>query len=136
MRKRDIKFVKLHGIKALKAKRAAEMRRHRSNLRKDPVKRVIQNVRDRLRFKISGLNQIKDKTFYESFGCTYDFFRIYILNQFNNGMTWDNHGEVWELDHIKPISLAKTKEEVYELSHYTNLQPLLKADNRSKSNKW
>jgi hypothetical protein len=49
-------------------------------------------------------------------------------------MTWDNYGE-WHLDHIKPISLGKTEEEVIQLYHYTNFQPLWAKDNVVKYNK-
>ena len=42
-------------------------------------------------------------------------------------MTFDNI----ELDHIKPVQRFAS-----EMTHYTNLQPLLAAVNRSKSDKW
>ena len=47
-------------------------------------------------------------------------------------MTWENHGE-WHLDHIVPVSLGETEEEIVSLNHYTNLQPLWKDDNLIKS---
>lgn len=50
-------------------------------------------------------------------------------------MSWDNYGR-WHLDHIKPISLAKDEDEVYNLNHYTNFQPLWMLDNLKKSNKY
>jgi len=36
----------------------------------------------------------------------------------------------WDLDHIIPISSAQTEEDVYRLSHYTNLRPLCSFNNR------
>lgn len=52
-------------------------------------------------------------------------------------MSWDNYGKYngelnfgWDIDHIKPLCLAKTKEEVINLNHYTNLQPLCSKINR------
>jgi hypothetical protein len=58
----------------------------------------------------------------------------YIESQFTEGMNWDNHGE-WHIDHIIPLSSAKTKEEMEKLCHYTNLQPLWKKENLSKGDK-
>ena len=60
-------------------------------------------------------------------------------------MTWYNYGNScetlepncsWDLDHIIPISYAKTEEEVYLLNHWSNFQPLCSKVNRgSKNNK-
>ena len=49
-------------------------------------------------------------------------------------MTWDNYGQ-WHIDHIIPLSSAKTEMEIYELCKYTNLQPLWAVDNLRKNNK-
>ena len=52
-------------------------------------------------------------------------------------MNWDNRGLYngefncgWDIDHIIPISLATTEEELIKLCHYTNLQPLCSKVNR------
>ena len=52
-------------------------------------------------------------------------------------MSWENYGKYngeinygWDIDHIIPISIAKTEEDVMKLSHYTNLQPLCGFINR------
>lgn len=50
-------------------------------------------------------------------------------------MCWENHGE-WHLDHIIPISYAKTEKEILDLNHYTNYQPLWKLDNLTKGNRY
>ena len=41
-----------------------------------------------------------------------------------------------ENDHIKPLSQAKTYEELLQLWHFTNIQPLFHEDNNSKNNRW
>ena len=52
-------------------------------------------------------------------------------------MNWSNHGKYngefnfgWDIDHIIPISSAKSEEEIIQLNHYTNLQPLCSYINR------
>ena len=49
-------------------------------------------------------------------------------------MTFDNHGIVWELDHIFPCSRIDTDDpvECIALNHYLNLQPLTILQNRDK----
>ncbi len=65
--------------------------------------------------------------------CDFDFskFKQHIENQFKTGMNWNNYGE-WHLDHIVPLSIAKTEEKLNTLGHYTNLQPLWAIDNLKK----
>lgn len=46
-------------------------------------------------------------------------------------MNWQNQGK-WHIDHIKPLASAKSVDEIYELCHYSNLQPLWAKDNYTK----
>ncbi len=50
-------------------------------------------------------------------------------------MSWENYGE-WHIDHKKPVSWANSEEELYELNHYTNLQPLWATENLSKKDRY
>lgn len=68
----------------------------------------------------------------EMLGCDWDFFLSHLQSKFTAGMTWENRGE-WHMDHIIPLSSAKTEEKLIALCHYTNLQPLWAADNLKKS---
>jgi len=65
----------------------------------------------------------KDKTI-DILGCSIEFFKNYLESKFTDDMNWKNHGKVWDIDHIIPISSAKNEEEILKLNHYTNLQPL------------
>lgn len=56
--------------------------------------------------------------------------------RFDEYMFWNNHGTYWHLDHIIPISWAKSEEEVYKLNHYTNYQPLSAFENLAKNNRF
>ena len=52
-------------------------------------------------------------------------------------MIWENKGLYngefnfgWDIDHIIPLSSAKTEKDIIRLNHYTNLQPLCSKINR------
>jgi hypothetical protein len=47
------------------------------------------------------------------------------------GMDWQKYGQ-WELDHIVPLSAARSTEELVRLCHFTNVQPMWKRDNKRK----
>ena len=95
------------------------------------------NTRNLIRMSFKrGTNQFKKSAKTENIlGCTVLEFRNYIESKFTQGMNWENQGE-WHLDHIKPLVLANTEEEVIELNHYTNFQPLWAIDNLSKGSKY
>jgi hypothetical protein len=63
-------------------------------------------------------------------------FYAYIEAQFKDGMSWENYGKVWHLDHKIPISSAINEIEFMQLWHYTNLRPLLAFENLSKGSKY
>ena len=69
-------------------------------------------------------------------GCSLEFFKNYIAEQFTGGMSWDNYGTMWELDHILPLAnyLLTDRGTFRRLVHYTNYQPLTIAQNRAKLN--
>jgi hypothetical protein len=71
---------------------------------------------------------------FDVLGCDYDIFIKHITDKFTEGMTLENHGE-WHLDHQIPLKYAETEDEVVELCHYTNYQPLWAKDNLGKSSK-
>ena len=79
--------------------------------------------------KKGGFNK-KSKT-EDILGCSFDDFKNYLESKFENWMNWENHGlyngeyeKTWQIDHIIPISSAKTEEDIIRLNHYKNLQPL------------
>ena len=93
-------------------------------------------MRDRLNqyFKYNTFN--KNNTTFDIIGCSPQFLKEYLEKQFVIGMSWENHSLYgWHIDHIIPLSSAKTEDELYTLCHYTNLQPLWAKDNLEKSNK-
>jgi hypothetical protein len=74
----------------------------------------------------------------ELIGCTIEFLKKHLTEQFVFGMSWKNYGRNgWEIDHIKPcaaFNLSKPSEQK-KCFNYKNLQPLWANDNRSKGAK-
>lgn len=81
-------------------------------------------------------NFLKDKAwFYSSaIGLDYLDFISYLESQFEPWMNWKNRHSLkatpsepykfWTIDHIIPMSSAKTEEDMIKLTHYTNLRPI------------
>lgn len=73
----------------------------------------------------------------EILGCSIQEFKIHLESKFESWMSWENYGLYngdfkfgWDIDHIIPVSLAETEDDVLRLSHYSNLQPLCSKINR------
>ena len=103
---------------------------------------VLYKLKSNISCRFSrALKQIKEnkglvKTI-DTLGCDLIYLKSYIESKFEPWMTWDNYGRYngdfnygWDLDHIIPVSSAKTKEEIMNINHYTNLQPLCSKINR------
>ena len=101
----------------------------------DPLKTLKFNVRSRLYNILRIKNITKQNKTFDIVGCSPEFLKEHIGNQFTEGMSWGLMGRRIHIDHIIPLSSEKTEEEVYKLCHYTNLQPLWAEDNLRKSDK-
>ena len=100
----------------------------------DPVFNLTNRLRCRLWKYLKILNITKQNKTFDIVGCSPEFLKEHLETQFIDGMSWDNRSE-WHIDHIIPLSSAKTEDELYKLCHYENLQPLWAEDNLKKSNK-
>jgi hypothetical protein len=100
----------------------------------DKIFRLTDNIRSLIggSFKNNGFK--KDSKTIQILGCTIAEFKSHIESQFKDGMSWENR-HLWHIDHIMPVSMAKTHDEVVRLNHYKNLRPLWAHENLSKSDK-
>ena len=82
--------------------------------------------------------RVKSKHTEELLGCSIEYLRHYLENQFTEGMTWENYGKNgWHIDHIIPLDYfdITDSEQQKRAWHYTNLRPLWAIDNLRKNNK-
>ncbi len=100
-----------------------------------PILRLIENLKRRIREISNPLGFIKTKLSNEILGIDREGLKVYFENRFRDGMSWDNYGSHWVVDHMLPINEINTYEDLVRLCHYTNLQPLLVNENSSKGKK-
>jgi hypothetical protein len=118
-----------------RAKRAARRREYeRNRMAEDPSYKLSKQVRLRTR---SALRQQGAKKLHHTFallGCSLPELRSHLERQFSSGMSWDNFGTFWSLDHCTPCAcyLLADPVEARQCFHYTNLQPMLVKDNLLK----
>jgi len=109
----------------------------RERMSNDILFKCIKVIRSRISSSINRRKYTKKSSTYNILGCSYEEFRLYLESKFEAWMSWDNYGLYngelnygWDIDHIIPMSSAKTEEDVIILNHYTNLQPLCSLTNR------
>lgn len=107
-----------------------------SRYHKDPAFRLGMNLRRRIRLSLTKKNKSANTT--ELLGCPTVWLEVHLESQFKPGMTWENYGPVWHVDHIKPCTkFDLTDPEQQRICfHWTNLQPLFVGENIRKGNKY
>ena len=100
----------------------------------DPLFKMKLNLGNRTYQAFKGGGYKKNSKTAETLGASYQEAFDHLEKRFTEGMEWSKHGK-WHIDHIVPLSSAKTKEELIYLCNYTNLQPLWARDNLVKGAK-
>jgi len=110
---------------------------HKKRLKSDSFYRLKCKYKQSLHHILKSKGLSKNNSTIEILGCSYEDFKEYLESKFKPWMNWDNKGLYngtegygWDIDHIKPLSSAKTEEELLKLCHFSNLQPLCSYINR------
>ena len=130
-------------INNLEKERKRERKYRTEREKKDSLYKLKKRIRNAVDKSFRRNNTPKSSSTAKILGCTFEEFKIQLEKQFESWMNWNNYGvykfegeRTWQIDHIIPISLAKTEEDVIRLNHYTNLRPLCSKENLDKSNKF
>jgi hypothetical protein len=100
----------------------------------DPIFAMKRRLSRRLHLAISSNGYKKTSKMRDMIGCDWADLIKHIESKFTDGMSWENRN-LWHVDHIIPLSSAKSFEELAGLNHYSNLQPLWAIDNIKKGDK-
>jgi hypothetical protein len=124
-------FCYKHNTDEFKEERNAK---RRQRYKTDINYKILSLLRCRIHVALKG-NSKSAKT-RKLVGCDIPFLKQYLAEQFDEGMSWENHGE-WEIDHIMPCASFDMSDPLQqsECFNYKNLQPLWAEDNNSKSDK-
>lgn len=112
-------------------------KRHRRHT--DMSYRIESNMRNRLntllrRYKQRGCVAKKADYTAALLGCSFADFVIYLESKFEVGMSWENYGGGWHVDHIMPCAIfdLSRAEHQKRCFHFSNMQPLWAEQNISK----
>lgn len=105
----------------------ARKRKNDKERRKNDLNfKLYHLLKSRIRSVLKGIN--KSQRTVKLIDCSIEFLIQYIEKLFLPGMTWENYGPVWHIDHIIPcksgvFDLTKPEDQA-KCFHHTNLQPL------------
>ena len=90
--------------------------------------RLAARLRTRMSMALRGSAHVPPEL-----GCSIDEFKQHIECLFRQGMSWNNYGQ-WQLDHVRSLSTfdLSDRQQYAAAAHYSNYQPLWKADNIRK----
>lgn len=113
--------------------RASQKRRHNERYHSDPAYKMMSRMRYRFYEIMRKQNQKTSKTLRLS----KDQVVAHIEKQFLPGMTWENHGKVWHVDHIIPCHAFNfgDYEQALKCFSLKNLRPLWARENIQKGKK-
>lgn len=131
VKKRQSEQKKIYGKKHRKKLTQKYLERRK----KDPNFKLLTILRGRIYDVLRGHN--KSESSRNMLGCSIEELWIHLENTFKLGMTRENHGKIWHVDHIIPCAsfdLSKPEEQS-KCFHYSNLQALFVHENLSKGDR-
>lgn len=103
----------------------------------EPIFKLEQRLRNRIYIALKAQSHTKNNRTWKYLDCTANEFQQWIEYQLYDGMTMENYGKFWHIDHVKPCSkfdLSK-ETEIKECFCWKNLRPYRSEKNIQKYNK-
>ena len=124
--------------KRYKEQNREKIRLYENNWRKTDLKfKIACNLRTRTSSAFKSQNVRKTCKTFDLLGCSYSFFKNWIIHQLYGNMTVENYGSVWQIDHCLPIVSFNLLDEngKKKCFGWINLRPMYSSENNSKSAK-
>lgn len=103
-------------------------------LTENPNFKIAQSMRRRIRECVKNRSESSKKYI----GCSINCLTKWIETQFVEGMTWENYGTIWHIDHVTPCSSFdfSIEENIHNCFCWKNVRPSFVVENLTKSNKY
>jgi hypothetical protein len=111
-------------------------REWKTKRRSDPGYRLLNALCSRIWSIVKGKAN-HSNLLQEYIGCSLKHLKQWLAFQFEEGMTFDNYGSEWHVDHVRPCASFDLFDivEVRKCTHWTNLRPCWRLENIKKSAK-
>jgi hypothetical protein len=116
-----------------KEKRNAYVRKYKAQRKlNDPSFKLYENLRKKIWKSLKN----KSNSSKELLGCEIDHYFKWIEFTMSNDMTWENYGEYWNIDHVKPVDTfdITNPEEAKKAFNWKNTWAMKASANFSKKN--
>lgn len=109
--------------------------RQKRRYKEDVKFRAACMLRDSVKRVFGYAKSKKDKKTFDILGFSVDEFIMAISEKFSDGMSWENHGCVWQLDHKIPLSVFDFSNPMHVsyANSIENLEPLFIDDHATKT---
>jgi hypothetical protein len=102
----------------------------------DPNYKLLGNLRHRIYLAL--INGTKSQSTLKLIGCTIDELWNHFEYKFQEGMTKENYGSIWHVDHYVPCNAfnLNNEKEQRRCFNWRNLQPMFASENISKGDRY
>ena len=103
---------------------------------------ILKHYRDKINIELHKAIVPNSSYSYKNYisitDCSTYFLILWFEFQFDEKMNWRNYGSYFQIDHVKPCSLFNIEDDNDRrlMNHWSNLSPLEKHENITKSNKY
>lgn len=110
---------------------------YHKRIKNDELYKLTITTRNLIRQSFRNKGYSKKSKTRDIIGCSFEYLKLHLTKTFEDRykIPIEQAKEKLHIDHIIPLSSAKTPEKLLELNHYSNLQYLYESDNLKKGNK-